>query len=253
MSESPTPLGDLLEEARRLQSQSGEVGIDARLLGGVGVVFHAHGEVPMGLRREHHDLDFIVRRSDGPKWRSFLLGQGYDEDMRFNSVHGHQRLVHWDRAHGRQIDTFVERFEMCHSLDIEQWWSGPPGSLPPAELLLTKLQIVEVNDKDLIDILNLLLFHAVGSGDEDAIEPGRIADVVGKDWGWYTTVSENLAKLEQRLPTVGLDGGQARTVHERIVEIRRISDEAPKGLRWKLRARVGKRIPWYVLPEEEEQ
>lgn len=253
MSDAPMPLANLFEEANRLQSESREVGIDARLLGGIGVVMHAHGVVPVGLRRDHHDLDFIVRRSDGPSWRAFLLAQGYEEDMRFNSVHGHQRLLHWDRHHGRQLDTFVERFEMCHSLDIERWWGGPPGGLPPADLLLTKLQVVEVNDKDLLDTLNLLVFHPIASGDPDSIEPKRIADVVGQDWGWYTTVSDNLTKLEQRLPSVALDEGEGRTVYERIAEIRRIADETPKSLKWRLRARVGRRVPWYVLPEEEEE
>jgi hypothetical protein len=30
-------------------------------------------------------------------------------------------------------------------------------------------------------------------------------------------------------------------------------DETPKSRRWKLRARIGERVPWYVLPDEVQQ
>lgn len=252
MSETQVPLEDALKEAIRLQTASRAAGIDARLLGGVGVTIHAHGPVPPVLTRMPHDLDYIVRTRDGPAWREFLTEQGYEEDRNFNVVHGHQRLLHWDRHHQRQLDTFVGRFEMCHTLNVEQWWTGPIGVLPPADLLLTKLQVVEINDKDLVDMMSLLLFHAIGTDNPEAIDPRRISEVVGRDWGWYTTVIDNLEKLQRRAGTLSIGELEDRQLREKIGQLRQIVDAAPRNVRWRLRAAIGRRARWYDLPEEDE-
>jgi len=151
----------------------------------------------------------------------------------------------------RQIDTFVSSFAMCHSLDLED--RLPPGSatLAPADILLTKLQIYEVNDKDLIDSIALLLSHPViSTSGGPGIDTTRLAKVTGSDWGWHTTLTDNLTKVSQRLPTAGLTSEQNDVVAQRIEEITSALAAAPKSLKWRARAKVGRRVPWYDLPEE---
>ena len=247
----PAPAQDLLAEARRLHTVAEATGITARLLGGVAVAISAPAPLPTALQRPYKDLDYVVRRADAARWRDLLETNGYSADTQFNTLHGAQRLLHYDLANERQIDTFVSNFAMCHSLDLEE--SLPPGSatLAPADILLTKLQIYEVNDKDLIDSIALLLSHSVVStGGGPGIETTRLAEVAGADWGWHTTLTDNLAKVSQRLPTTGLTSEQIDVVAQRIEQVTDALATARKSLKWRARAKVGRRVPWYDLPEE---
>ncbi len=247
---SPSPLAAVLDEARRLGRLADAAGVRARLLGGGGVALHSHGEIPAPLRRTYGDLDYVVGRSDGPAFRRLLESSGYEPNARFNALHGHRRLLHYDVLNERQIDTFVGDFAMCHALDLRDRLPAAGLSLAPVDLLLTKLQIVEVNDKDLTDVLVLLGDHPVDVGPE-GIDPVRLATLVGRDWGWYTTLSDNLEKLEARGRSIdGLAVDHRERLIERIIELRVVVERAPRSIAWRARAAVGRRVPWYELPEE---
>ena len=246
----PTPALDLLAEARRLHSLAEATGITARLLGGAAVAISAPAPLPPALQRPYKDLDYVVRRADAARWRDLLDTNGYTADTQFNTLHGAQRLLHYDLANERQIDTFVSSFAMCHSLDLEGRLPCGSVTLAPADILLTKLQIYEVNDKDLVDSIALLLSHPVIASGGPGIDTRRLAKVTGSDWGWHTTLTDNLAKVSQRLPTAGLTSEQSDVVAQRIEVITSALAAAPKSLKWRARAKVGRRVPWYDLPEE---
>ena len=57
---------------------------------------------------------------------------------------------------------------MCHRLDLRSRLHIAGPALNPADLLLTKLQIVELNRKDAIDMIALLLAHPLGADGIDA-------------------------------------------------------------------------------------
>jgi hypothetical protein len=270
----PTPAAEIIDEASRLNGQAEAAGITVRLLGGAAVALSAPAPLPAPLQRPYQDLDYVVRRADAARWRDLLEANGYAADATFNALHGAQRLLHFDVVHERQLDTFVSSFAMCHSLDLEDRLPAGSMTLAPADLLLTKLQIFEVNDKDLIDSIALLLSHPVlnhpvfnhpgptnagpmhpgpshpGAADGPGIDAGRLAKVAGADWGWHTTLSDNLAKVAQRLPSAGLSEADTQTVATRLAEISETLTAAPKSLKWRARAKIGRRVPWYDLPEE---
>jgi hypothetical protein len=244
------PLASVLDEARRIGMLAEASGVRARLLGGGGVALHAHREIPAPLRRNYGDLDYVVRRSDGAAFRRLLEASGYDPNARFNALHGHRRMLHYDPLNRRQVDTFVGDFTMCHALDLRDRLPAGGLSLAPVDLLLTKLQVVQVNDKDLVDVIVLLSDHPVGAGPE-AVDPSRLAGLVGRDWGWYTTLSDNLKKLEARARSIeGLEPDLGARLVDRIAEVRTVVESAPRSLGWRARAAIGRRIPWYELPEE---
>jgi Uncharacterised nucleotidyltransferase len=243
------PLADVHDEALRVIGLAGDRGLTVRLIGGTAVAHHAHGEQPAALRRTCADIDVVVRRSDQRKLRSLLEASGYVPDQEFNAVHGARRLLYYDRPGGRQFDVFVGEFRMCHQLDLDDRLKLDPVTLTPADLLLTKLQVVEVNAKDLTDAASLLLWHEIGderSGDVVGID--RLIDVTSRDWGWFITFTENLAKIGQALPN--LPATEAALVTARATRIRQALEQAPKTVRWRARARVGRHVPWYELPEE---
>jgi hypothetical protein len=120
--------------------------------------------------------------------------------------------------------------------------------LPLAELLLFKLQIVEANRKDLIDIVALLGDHELSDVDGETINVLRVLELIKDDWGLFHTSELSLAKVRDFAGQVSSDLPFA--ISEQVDLLLARMRQEPKTTRWKLRARVGERIPWYELPDE---
>jgi hypothetical protein len=244
-----TAVSDIVDEAVRVIAAVDAAGVPARVLGGVAVALHPHHPLPPVLTRTYADIDLVVAAGREGALRSVLEMAGYEADRKFNALYGYKRQLYWDRANDRQLDVFVGRFAMCHELDLHGRLADASGTLSPADLLLTKLQVVEVNAKDVVDALALIDLHAVGrEADGDVIGLDRLAAVTGADWGWFTTASDMLDRLDAAART--LEPERATTSRARISEIQAAIAAAPKSIRWRARARIGRRMPWYELPEE---
>ena len=72
------------------------------------------------------------------------------------------------------LDVFYDRLEFCHVIPLTGRLEVDRPTIPVAELLLSKLQIVQINEKDVVDVILLLLDHALGSGDADTVDVERI-------------------------------------------------------------------------------
>src|SRR5579872_1266128 len=125
-----------------------------------------------------------------------LESLGHALDKRFNALHGGERLFFWDERDGRQLDVFVERFEMCHSLDLRKRLALDPAAatLPVADLMLTKMQIVEINQKDMVDPATLLQDHPL-TEDETGINLAYITELTRGDWGLQRTLEKTVDRL----------------------------------------------------------
>lgn len=245
---SPTPLDDIQAEARRIVAAGEAQGLALRLLGGLAVALHAPSAALPALARSYADIDLVAPARSGGRAEALLAGLGYQPDQQFNLLNGAERLLFYDPPRQRQVDVFVGQFSMCHRLPVAERLSLEPLTLPLAELLLTKLQIVQLNEKDLRDICALLLDHPVGAGDAETVNRERVAQLCAEDWGLWKTVGLGLERA--RRFAAALEPQAARTVVERAAALARALEEAPKPLRWRLRAAVGERVPWYELPEE---
>ncbi len=241
------PLPDVRAEARRVVTATDAAGAPARVVGGVAVGLHDHVELPASLVRPYADIDLAVQAGAEASLARVLVELGYEPDRKFNALYGYRRMLFWDRPNERQLDVFVGQFSMCHKLDFSGRL-GPGTTLTPADLLLTKLQIVELNTKDVVDALGLVVSHELGiEVDGDVIGLDRLTAVTAGDWGWFTTVSDSLARVRDR---VEVAGSLAEVAAGRLDAIAAALEGAPKSLRWRARARVGRRMPWYELPEE---
>ena len=246
------PLADIAAEARQVLAGCTAHDVGARLIGGLAVAMHQHTPTPVELQRSYADIDIVIGRKDGRGAKTALAELGYAPNERFNALRGDRRLLFYDTVNGRQLDVFVGTFAMCHALDLSGRLALLPDTLGVADLVLTKLQIVEINTKDLVDAAQLLRDHQLGRGDEagrDEISLDRLCAVTTADWGWYTTLSDNLAKLAA-FAQDALAEPDRIAVTERAQAIRQAIDEPSKSLRWKARARIGRHAPWYELPEE---
>jgi hypothetical protein len=231
---------DLIEEGIGLASAADGAGLRLRLLGGVGVVAHCPGVLGGKPHREIADIDVAVPRRDARAISGFLEGRGYTANKRFNALHGDTRMIFYGPA--GKLDVFVGAFSMCHALELGQRLELDSPALTATDLLLTKLQIVELNAKDAHDASVLLTEHPLEPGDGDHIDVAYVARLTSDDWGLWRTVTATLNRLADLYPAVA---GRCR-------ELRSAIDAAPKTRRFKLRARIGERVTWYELPEETE-
>jgi hypothetical protein len=245
---SDPSVGDVLDEAARLSARAVAAGLTVRLFGGAAVGMRSPSSRQDGLRREYKDIDLAGLSKQRLAIQDLLDKSGYEAERRFNALHGHHRLIFHDPVRGRQIDVFFDRLRMCHTIDFGSRLQADTKTLPLAELLLFKLQIVEVNRKDLIDSVALLGDHALGNADGDEINVARILELTRDDWGLYHTIELSLAKVRNFAGQVetALPFAISEQVDRLLVRMQR----EPKTTRWKLRARVGERITWYELPEE---
>jgi hypothetical protein len=241
---------DIQEEALRIMKEGDAQGTLLRLLGGLAIRLHSPSASHRALSRSYPDLDFAtpVRRSQAVEM--LITRLGYEPNKTFNLLNGDGRLLFYDQPRGRQIDVFVGRFEMCHRLPITERLSLDPMTLPLAELLLTKLQIVQMNEKDIRDICAVMIDHPLGDGDEEMINLPRVAQICAEDWGLWKTVTLSLKKVQDSLNTYSLEPEARANLEQRLGTLRQALDDAPKPLRWKMRARIGEKMPWYELPEE---
>lgn len=250
MIEEDAPLADVEAEAARLLRRAGEANVLVRLLGGAAVGLHRHGPLPPALVRRYGDIDLVVKKGHDRGLKRVLGELGYVANRGFNSLHGDRRLLFYDERNGRQLDVFIGTFRMCHTLELDDRLELQPQTLAPADLLLTKLQIVRINAKDIVDAVALVLDHEIGDEQKgDVIDLERLAQVTSRDWGWYTTFTDNLGRLAS-LPDMGLAPAAAAEVAQRVTTIQQALANARKSIRWRARAAVGRRVPWYELPEE---
>jgi len=245
-------LPGVLAEGERLLGLASESGAPLALLGGVAVRLHAD-EVPPALDREYKDLDFAVPKGGAGKAGSLLRDAGYEPEVAFNAMNGKERMLFHDRRHGRQVDVFVGSFRMCHEIPFSDRMAADQRTLPLAELLLTKLQVVQLNEKDVRDTLLLFHGHEVADHDRDALNAERIGQLCADDWGLWRTITENLPRCRERIGDYALPAGDRERISERIASVLGRIESAPKSRGWKLRARIGERKRWYELPEEVEQ
>jgi hypothetical protein len=235
------PLADPVAEGRRIVTLATERGVQARLFGGVAVAIRCPAVRHPALRRSYKDVDLATSGRDKRQLEQFLTAIGYAPAREFNALHGRTRLLFSDLANGRPLDVIVDSFEMCHSLDLRRRLGLEDTTLPTADLLLMKLQVVETNERDLQDAVALLL--------DGEIDAGRVAAVLAADWGWWRTATEVLGKVAGY--AAGIDDPAVRDRAAQEVErLRDRVEREPKGLRWRARARVGDRARWYELPEE---
>ncbi len=242
---SSEPHPDVVTEGRRVLGAAREAGLTVRLLGGVAVNVRSRG-LPPSLAREYKDLDFATTKRSAGGLQKLLRELGYEPHVGFNAMNGKERLLFFDNPNGRQVDVFVSSFRMCHQIPLEERLTIDEDTVPLAELLLTKLQIIELNEKDVRDTVALLLEHEV-TDDDAGVNASHIASLCGGDWGLWRTITHNLATLRDRLAGYEVDHD---AVSDRVSLILERIETAPKSRSWRMRAKVGERKRWYELPEE---
>jgi hypothetical protein len=248
----PASAPDVMTEALSLVEGARERGVPLKLVGGLAVRYLTPDYPPRTRARQDLDLASVSRTR--PQLTEFLIGLGHEPDKRFNALYGHKQLF-FSSPEGRAIDVLIDRMEMCHELVFSERIDRHPVTLDVTDLLLTKLQIFELNEKDAQDVLYLLSAFAVADGDEPgAVGLDRVAAVVADDWGWWRTTTMNMDRIRDLALGEGAHAVPAGAAYDPVAQLstlRRAADETPKTRRWRLRAKIGDRRRWYRVPDED--
>src|SRR6266851_816940 len=246
-------LSAISDEAKRILDEARNRGIILRLFGGVAVKYHCPSATHRSLQRSYPDLDLFGRGKQGREIRRLFLDLGYEPNQRFNALHGATRLIFEDVTNQRVVDIFLDVFRMCHTLHLGDRLSIDDYTIPISDLLLTKLQVVEINEKDIRDLIAILKDHdipeKIDSGDKEVIDAGYISTLCADVWGLCKTISLTLRKLLTFLSKYELESEAKQILEARISKLLNAIDTVPKSLKWKLRDKVGERKRWYDLPE----
>ncbi len=242
-----------VEEATRVLEAAESEGTVLRLLGGVAIYLRCPSARSGNLARSYGDIDFVGHARQSSEIKRLFGELGYVPRERFNAMHGSRRLGFADSARQRRVDVFLDVFEMCHKFDFKERMEIDRQTIPLADLLATKLQVIQTNEKDIGDAIALLADHEVGGTDlRDIINGDYLARLCSGDWGIYKTFTMKLAMLAVAVETWDLKEPERDLVVKRVGQLSATIERAPKSLAWKMRAAIGERVRWYELPEEDE-
>ncbi len=239
---------DYVDRALALVEQAKEEGLELRILGSLAYRLHCPNSLRLfeEMQRDLTDIDFAARGDQRKEVRDFLLGLGYQIDQDLVVATEGKRYFFTDPGSGMGVDVFFDELFFCHRIPLRDRLGLDNPTISLADLVLEKMQIVEINPKDIKDSLVLLLEHTVDSAGAETIDGPYIAALLSGDWGFYYTVTRNLEKLRHHVADYGaLDAGQWEIVSRRISELEKLIEEEPKTRGWKIRARIGPRVKWY--------
>jgi hypothetical protein len=229
---------DLVAEGRTLIERGNDRGVSVRMLGGIAIAMRCPSASVAPFARDYSDLDAVIPSRDRKQIDVVAGEAGMAPDKSFNAVNGKHRRI-YKRDDGLKLDVFIEEFAMCHEVPLEaDRIVLDEGTVPLAELLLTKAQIVELNRKDAHDLFVLFFDHDLSDNDR-GISVTRINELCGRDWGLWRTVTGTLEALEDATATIEVGPRDRALVRHRV---ERLVEE--------MRAKLGDRVQWYTIPEE---
>jgi hypothetical protein len=241
---------DMAQSARSLHDTLQQHDVAAKLIGGLAIALRCPGMSQHGLAREYHDIDVCARSKDAKRMDKAMAGLGLEPHKHFNAMNYGRQMMYSNPVTGLHVDVFLDVLRMCQELPFNTRLAvDDHPSLPVADLVLSKLQIVELTDKDKTDLLALLLDHELTPDRETGLNVTRITDLCKANWGWWQSSRLTLDACRDQSATSLKEQDQDLAVG-RIDKLLAAIDEAPKSVKWKARARIGTRAKWYELPEE---
>jgi len=245
--------GKFENELKRILTASEKAGLTLRVIGSLAFQMHCprYGYFQQALGRAYTDIDFAAYRKQTKEINILMAGLGYAEDREVFIVSEGDRAIYNNPQNGLHVDVFYDKLDFCHVIH----WNGrlevDNPTIPLAEMVLEKMQIVKINEKDVIDTIMLLMEHPLGKEDREIINIERISALCAQEWGLWRTTTMNLDKVKQlAMGYPQLTDEQKRHVVSQVDSAIQRIDKEPKSLAWRLRARVGDRVKWYKEVDE---
>jgi hypothetical protein len=237
-----------IEQAYRILDQANAQNLTLRLVGALAFNVHCpeFNYIQQESERYFTDIDFMAYFEQMSDVEQMFKDMGYIEDRRIKSVPGLRRSIFFSQNQAWHSDIFYDVLDFSHEINFRGRLELDYPTISLVDLLLEKMQIAQINEKDVIDTLMLLREHDVGSHDDETINVDYLAQVCKADWGLWKTVTTNLGKVDQLADKYDvLTAADRQIIRGRLKRIMTRIDEEPPTLRWKLRSRIGERVKWY--------
>jgi hypothetical protein len=257
------PTQIFIDEALTILKVASEAKVALKMLGGLAIKIHSLNEEEFANRlgrfaepgQEYSDIDFATYYKSREGVKGVLESLGYSKRPSTMSTSASQRQIYFHSKGWFYIDVFWDKLKAAnHPINFRGRLEIDPTSIPLADLLLEKLQIISFSRKDMIDTLLLLKAHAVAGREEpETIGTNRPANVLSRDWGFWYTVTTNLRGVKEYVRTMTvLSPQELSELVAKVDQILSTIDSTPKSLKWKLRAVAGTKKKWYNPVETEE-
>lgn len=240
-------------ELKHILKASEDAGIILRVIGSLAFQMHCqkYGYLQAAMGRAYTDIDFAAYHKQTKEIQVLMAGLGYHENREVFIVSEGDRSIFEKPEAGLHIDVFYGKLDFCHVIRWEGRLEVDHPSIPLAEMLLEKMQIVQINEKDIIDTIMLMLEHPLGDNDHEVINIKRVAMLCSTDWGLWRTTTMNLGKVRQMAQGYEvLTIEQKEMIDSQVKQALSGIEQEPKSLAWRLRARVGDRVKWYKDVDE---
>ena len=257
---------ECVDIVRRAQDK----GIVIRILGAMAVYIHTQGNP---RAREIHqtrfgagapmftDLDVMAYKKQKKQIKEFFEKElKFLPDKMINALFGDKRLIYYHPEGKYHVDVFFDKLEFSHDVPFGK----KPGegrlelsfpAISPTDVVLEKLQIHEINPKDLVDLIVLFLTHEIADEEgEGKINGKYIAQLLAEDWGfWYDAVNNlNLVKkyADQMVEEGRLKPEERDVVAQKVDQLLEKIEAEPKSKKWQKRAKTGTKKKWWRDVEE---
>ena len=237
-----------MSEAKRLATAAKERNLRLRLMGATAFQFHCpkYNFLSARFGRVLSDIDFAAYSAERGSIAEMMRGFGYGDNPMVSGLFGGGRMIWDNKSNGLHVDVFFDKLEMNHDISFQGRLELEETTITLADMLLEKMQIVNINEKDIVDTIILLREHQIGEGGSETIDGRYLTKLLSRDWGFYYTVTTNLKKLQDRLP------GQSELAEEdradvdgKIQRLTAMLQNEPKSFSWKSRSRIGIKKKWY--------
>ncbi|MFX1404808.1 MAG: hypothetical protein ACFE9D_10145, partial [Promethearchaeota archaeon] len=240
-----------MNEAIKIIEAGEKEGIKLRIMGALAIKYHCseYSHIHEALDRQFTDIDFAASSKQEKQIKKLLDRFGYRQKQRgiSRAYSPKGRLILHHETTDLVADVFFDKLDMCHAFNFHLDMDYP--TIPLADLVLEKLQIVKITEKDVKDVFVMLLEHEIGSDDREKIDANLIADLLANDWGFYYTITMNLGKLNKLTNSDMfkdvIDPQDREVIIQRLETLQKIIDQKPKSRKWRMRAKIGTKSKWY--------
>lgn len=244
----------------RIMEEADKRKIPLRIIGAIAIRTHCpqYKYLEYDLGRMLTDIDFVGYDKDSKHIRQLFLDLDYREDPAIKAMMSgmgmgkmSKRLIFYEDNLGIHSDVFLDEMKFCHIINFKKRLELDYPTVPLTDMLLSKLQIVKINEKDIIDSVVLLREHEVGPTDKEMVNEDYIAKLFAKDWGFWRTATENLEKIKGFARNYEkLTEEDTNDITAKIEQLQARIEKEPKSMKWKMRNKVGDSKQWYEDVEE---
>jgi len=258
----------IVDDAINIAEVANSKSIIVRIIGALAIRTHSPGSVDLFTRlgrlgstgRLFSDADFVAYTKQRSKLRVL-----FEDEFKFK-IDGYSMLRARDRiiyAHPDgiyKVDIFFDRLDFSHEI---HFGSDPEKgrlsldfpSITLADLLLEKLQIHHITEKDVKDMIVLLHEHRVGSvQDRETIDAKHVALTLANDWGFWYDANLNLDKVLALAVDYQANELISREdffdLQTKVTQLKQYITEEPKSQSWMSRNKIGVQKQWWNDVEE---